>query len=62
MQSKKVVKAKVEEVTRLGPVTKNGEDVFAAAHLFASFNDTFVVRNLTLFFLYFKLKFEIHLF
>ena len=40
--SKKVTKTKVEEVTRLGPGIKEGETVFAVAHLFASFNDTFV--------------------
>lgn len=34
--------AKVEEVVKLGPVVKDGEDVFAVAHIFASFNDTFV--------------------
>ncbi len=26
----------------LGPQVNNGEDVFAVAHIFASFNDTFV--------------------
>jgi ribosomal protein S11 len=33
---------KVEEVVRLGPAVREGEDVFAVAHIFASFNDTFV--------------------
>ena len=27
---------------RLGPAVREGEDVFAVAHIFASFNDTFV--------------------
>jgi ribosomal protein S11 len=31
----------VEEVV-LGPVTREGEESFAVAHIFASFNDTFV--------------------
>ena len=26
----------------LGPQTREGEDVFGVAHIFASFNDTFV--------------------
>lgn len=33
---------KVEEVVKLGPTTREGEEVFAVAHIFASFNDTFV--------------------
>ena len=33
---------KVEEVTKLGPVVREGEHVFGVAHIFASFNDTFV--------------------
>jgi small subunit ribosomal protein S14e len=37
----KKVKAEVETVT-LGPTVNNGEEVFAVAHIFASFNDTFV--------------------
>ena len=34
--------AAVETVVRLGPAVKEGEEVFAVAHIFASFNDTFV--------------------
>lgn len=30
------------QVVRLGPAVREGEDVFAVAHIFASFNDTFV--------------------
>ena len=42
--SKKVTKKEtnVEEVVRLGPTTHDGEHVFGVAHIFASFNDTFV--------------------
>ncbi|TYZ60830.1 hypothetical protein PybrP1_002214 [[Pythium] brassicae (nom. inval.)] len=40
--SKKIVKKEVEEVTRVGPSLKEGEQVFGVAHIFASFNDTFV--------------------
>ena len=32
----------IAEETTLGPKVANGEEVFAVAHLFASFNDTFV--------------------
>lgn len=35
-------KEKVVEVTQLGPVLKENEELFATAHIFASFNDTFV--------------------
>eukprot|EP00161_Ancyromonas_sigmoides_P012686 TRINITY_DN3229_c0_g1_i1.p3 TRINITY_DN3229_c0_g1~~TRINITY_DN3229_c0_g1_i1.p3 ORF type:complete len:172 (-),score=99.34 TRINITY_DN3229_c0_g1_i1:76-528(-) len=34
--------AKVEEVVRLGPQVRPGEEVFGVVHLFASFNDTFI--------------------
>ena len=37
----KVRKAQEENVT-LGPATREGELVFGVAHIFASFNDTFV--------------------
>jgi ribosomal protein S11 len=33
----------VEEVTTLGPKVAENENVFGVAHIFASFNDTFVV-------------------
>ena len=36
------VEKKVDEVVRLGPVVREGEHVFGVAHIFASFNDTFV--------------------
>lgn len=40
MAPKKVAKA--EENVSLGPTTREGELVFGVAHIFASFNDTFV--------------------
>lgn len=33
---------KAEENVSLGPTTREGEQVFGVAHIFASFNDTFV--------------------
>ena len=33
---------KTEEQVTLGPQVKEGENVFGVAHIFASFNDTFV--------------------
>ncbi|RLN88580.1 hypothetical protein BBJ28_00004110 [Nothophytophthora sp. Chile5] len=41
-QSKKTATKEVEEVVRVGPTLKEGEQVFGVAHIFASFNDTFV--------------------
>ena len=32
------------EVVKLGPTVKEGEIVFGVCHIYASFNDTFVVR------------------
>merc|ERR1712100_646843 len=34
--------ARAQENVQLGPQTREGENVFAVAHIFASFNDTFV--------------------
>jgi len=34
--------AKVEEVVQLGPKVQDGEEVFGVAHIYASWNDTFV--------------------
>ena len=42
MAPKKVTAPKTEEVVTLGPSTREGELVFGVAHIFASFNDTFV--------------------
>lgn len=36
-----------EENIQLGPQAREGENVFGVAHIFASFNDTFVVCLLT---------------
>lgn len=33
---------KVEEVVVLGPKVADGENVFGVAHIYASFNDTFI--------------------
>ena len=37
----------VKEVTTLGPKLTEGETLFGVAHIFASFNDTFVVSVAT---------------
>ena len=42
MVKKKGGEAKVEEKTNLGPTAREGEEIFGVAHIFASFNDTFV--------------------
>ena len=42
MSRRKVREQKQEEVIQLGPTVAPDEDVFAVAHIFASFNDTFV--------------------
>ena len=43
MAPRKGKKEKVEEaVVQLGPRVKEGEEVFGVAHIYASFNDTFV--------------------
>jgi ribosomal protein S11 len=34
-----------EENVTLGPTVREGEYVFGVAHIFASFNDTFIVSN-----------------
>ncbi|CAI7786009.1 unnamed protein product [Closterium sp. NIES-53] len=42
MSSKKKVKEVKEEKGPSGPQVREGEIVFGVAHIFASFNDTFV--------------------
>ncbi|CAK8686335.1 small ribosomal subunit protein uS11 [Clavelina lepadiformis] len=42
MPARKGKTEKVEEVVQLGPQVAEGENVFGVAHIFASFNDTFV--------------------
>ncbi|CAD5177521.1 unnamed protein product [Musa acuminata subsp. malaccensis] len=36
-----------EENVTLGPAVREGEQVFGVAHIFASFNDTFIVAHLS---------------
>ena len=43
---------KQEENIQLGPQAREGENVFGVAHIFASFNDTFVV--IFIFFMIYK--------
>ena len=40
--SKKETTPKEKDVIQLGPTVREGEEVFAVVHIFASFNDTFV--------------------
>ena len=42
MAAKRKGKQQQEENVQLGPTVADGENVFGVAHIFASFNDTFV--------------------
>ncbi|KAJ9536937.1 hypothetical protein OSB04_029670 [Centaurea solstitialis] len=42
LRSKRKVREPKEENVTLGPATREGELVFGVAHIFASFNDTFI--------------------
>ncbi|KAK8970457.1 hypothetical protein KSP40_PGU010462 [Platanthera guangdongensis] len=42
MSGRKKTKEPKEETVTLGPKTRDGEVVFGVAHIFASFNDTFI--------------------
>merc|ERR1740115_310695 len=42
MSGKEVKVRAVQEVVQLGPTVREGELAFGVAHIFASFNDTFV--------------------
>jgi len=42
MAPRKAKAEKTEEVIQLGPQVAEGENVFGVAHIYASFNDTFV--------------------
>jgi small subunit ribosomal protein S14e len=42
VEDKKAVKKSYAERTHYGPKVKEGEQVFGVAHIYASFNDTFV--------------------
>lgn len=43
MQSRRKTREVKEENVTLGPTVREGEHVFGVAHIFASFNDTFIV-------------------
>lgn len=43
LQSRRKVREPKEENVTLGPTVRDGEHVFGVAHIFASFNDTFIV-------------------
>ncbi|KAB2637204.1 40S ribosomal protein S14-3 [Pyrus ussuriensis x Pyrus communis] len=42
LQSKKKVREPKEDNVTLGPILKDGEHAFGVAHIYASFNDTFI--------------------
>lgn len=42
-QSRRKTREPKEENVTLGPTVREGEHVFGVAHIFASFNDTFIV-------------------
>lgn len=44
-QSKKGRTREPKEEISLGPTVRDGEHVFGVAHIFASFNDTFIVSS-----------------
>lgn len=46
LQSRRKVREPKEENVTLGPTLKDGEYAFGVAHIFASFNDTFIVSEL----------------
>ena len=43
LKSKRKVREPKEETVTLGPTVREGEHVFGVGHIFASFNDTFIV-------------------
>jgi len=43
LQSRRKTREPKEENVTLGPTVREGEFVFGVAHIFASFNDTFIV-------------------
>lgn len=50
VQSRRKTREPKEETVTLGPAVREGESVFGVAHIFASFNDTFIVsKNWSLF-------------
>lgn len=46
VQSRRKTREPKEENVTLGPTVREGEYVFGVAHIFASFNDTFIVSVL----------------
>lgn len=51
--SKRKTREPKEENVTLGPAVREGEHVFGVAHIFASFNDTFIVSDMLFFVLSF---------
>ncbi len=45
LKSRRKTREPKEENVTLGPATREGEQVFGVAHIFASFNDTFIVST-----------------
>nr|CAB3445687.1 unnamed protein product [Digitaria exilis] len=45
--SKRKTREPKEETVTLGPTVREGEHVFGVAHIFASFNDTFIELGIT---------------
>nr|CAB3448936.1 unnamed protein product [Digitaria exilis] len=54
MVSKRKTREPKEETVTLGPTVREGEHVFGVAHIFASFNDTFIELGITV--LHIKLR------
>jgi len=49
LQSRRKTREPKEENVTLGPTVREGEFVFGVAHIFASFNDTFIVSAICFF-------------
>ncbi|KAG6510794.1 hypothetical protein ZIOFF_028831 [Zingiber officinale] len=47
MSGRKKTREPKEENVTLGPTVREGEQVFGVAHIFASFNDTFIVSQIS---------------
>jgi len=56
LQSRRKTREPKEENVTLGPTVREGEYVFGVAHVFASFNDTFIV-SIVCFYLFIDLSF-----
>jgi len=55
LQSRRKTREPKEENVTLGPTVREGEFVFGVAHIFASFNDTFIVSAICFFYLWMEL-------